>query len=142
MSRIHRFVAFGVVLLVGSLAFAGGDKEQAASGEATAWLAVVDGGRYGESWDRASSIFRSAIGRDGWVAALAQTRAPLGHLKSRRLKSATFTTQPPGAPAGQYVIVQFESSFDHLPSGIETVTPALDADGKWRVAGYFIKPGP
>ena len=45
----------------------------------------------------------------------------------------------PGAPDGEYVVIQYESSFEHKQSAIETVTPMLDTDGKWRVSGYFIK---
>lgn len=30
-------------------------------------------------------------------------------------------------------------SFRNKKAAIETVTPALDEDGRWRVSGYFIK---
>jgi len=36
-------------------------------------------------------------------------------------------------------VVQYESSFEHKQSTVETVTPMLHKDGKWRVSGYFIK---
>ena len=45
----------------------------------------------------------------------------------------------PGAPDGEYVVIQFKTSFENKKSGIETVTPMLDKDGKWRVSGYYIK---
>lgn len=66
-------------------------------------------------------------------------RVPLGKVQSRKLKSATYTKTLPGAPDGQYVVLQYESSFEHKQSAVETVTPMLDNDGKWRVSGYFIK---
>jgi hypothetical protein len=44
-----------------------------------------------------------------------------------------------GPPDGEYVVIQFETSFENKKSAIETVTPMLDQDGKWRVSGYFIK---
>ncbi len=44
-----------------------------------------------------------------------------------------------GAPDGEYVVIQFETSFEHKRSAIETVTPMMDRDGKWRVSGYYIK---
>lgn len=44
-----------------------------------------------------------------------------------------------GAPDGQYVVIQFESSFEKKKSVIETVTPMLDQDGQWRVTGCYIK---
>jgi len=46
---------------------------------------------------------------------------------------------PEGVPDGEYVVIRFETSFENKKSAIETVTPMLDQDGKWRVSGYFIK---
>jgi len=42
-------------------------------------------------------------------------------------------------PDGDYVIIQFDTSFENKKSAIETVTPMLDKDGVWRVSGYYIK---
>jgi hypothetical protein len=66
-------------------------------------------------------------------------RGPLGTLKSRTLMSATFKNTLPSAPDGEYVVVQFASSFENRASAIETVTPMKDADGTWRVSGYYIQ---
>ncbi|MGA7319684.1 MAG: DUF4019 domain-containing protein, partial [Candidatus Sulfotelmatobacter sp.] len=67
------------------------------------------------------------------------SRDPLGKMLSRKLKSATYTTTLPGAPDGEYVVIQYESGFEHKQSAVETVTPMLDKDGKWKVSGYYIK---
>ncbi len=48
-------------------------------------------------------------------------------------------TSMPGAPDGEYVIIQFESSFANKKSAVETVTPMKDENGVWRVSGYYIK---
>src|SRR3990172_8443962 len=45
----------------------------------------------------------------------------------------------PGAPDGQYVVIQYETSFERKSSAIETITPIREKDGKWRVAGYYIR---
>lgn len=66
-------------------------------------------------------------------------RDPLGKVLSRKFKSATYTKTLPGFPDGEYVVLQFETSFEHKASAIETLTPMLDKDGKWRVSGYYIK---
>ena len=66
-------------------------------------------------------------------------RKPLGELVSRQLKSAQPMTELPGAADGQYVVMQFETSFANKKSGIETVTFVLEKDGQWKSAGYFIK---
>lgn len=113
--------------------------EQLAQESARSWLAMIDDGNYAGSWDQAAELFRSAVTKEQWQSALNATRAPLGKLVSRKLKSATYTTSLPGAPDGQYVVIQYDSSFEHKQSAVETITPMLDKDGKWRVSGYFIK---
>jgi hypothetical protein len=37
------------------------------------------------------------------------------------------------------VVIQYETKFDRAPGMIETVTPMLEKDGKWKVSGYFVK---
>jgi len=63
----------------------------------------------------------------------------LGAVKSRSKASATYTKTLPGAPDGEYVVLQFNSSYDKKADAIETVVATLDADGQWRVGGYFIR---
>ena len=53
--------------------------------------------------------------------------------------SKTYAEALPGAPDGKYVVVQYRTSFERKESAVETVTPMLDEDGRWRVSGYFIK---
>jgi hypothetical protein len=45
----------------------------------------------------------------------------------------------PGAPDGEYVVIQFEASFEKKKAAVETVTPMVDEDGEWRVSGYYLK---
>ncbi len=66
-------------------------------------------------------------------------RKPLGAVVSRQLKSAEPMTQMPGAPDGQYILMQFETSFANKSSAIETVSFVKEKDGSWKSAGYFIK---
>jgi hypothetical protein len=66
-------------------------------------------------------------------------RKPLGRLVSRKVQSTLYKTSLPGAPDGKYVVITFETAFENKASAVETVTPMLEKDGKWRVSGYFIK---
>ena len=113
--------------------------EQLARESAQSWLALVDGGSYPASWDQSAELFKSAVTKEQWQSALNATRTPLGKLVSRKLKSATYTRSLPGAPDGEYVVIQYDSSFEHKQSAVETITPMVDKGGKWRVSGYFIK---
>ena len=115
------------------------DQQAAASDSALQWLAVVDAGQYGESWFQAASIFRNVLSKEQWIDAMRSARAPLGKVVTRKLTNATYATKLPNAPPGEYVILQYESSFQNAPAMIETVTPTLEKNGRWRVSGYFIK---
>jgi len=113
--------------------------EQLAQKSAEAWLALVDAGKYAESWQDAAQLFKGAVSKEQWQSAMRAHRLPLGNVQSRKLKGATYTKTLPGAPDGQYVVIQYESSFEHKKVAVETITPLLDKDGKWRVSGYYIK---
>ena len=127
-----------LVLLTGANIHADEASEKAALTSALAWLALADGGKYPETWDQAATYFRNAITKDQWVASLKGGRAPLGRLLSRKLKSKMYTKSLPGAPDGEYVVIMYDTQFENKASAVETVTPMLDKDGKWRVAGYLI----
>lgn len=58
---------------------------------------------------------------------------------SRVVSTKEFMTSLPGAPDGEYVVIQFKTSFENKKEAVETVTPKKDKDGKWRVSGYYIK---
>jgi uncharacterized protein DUF4019 len=113
--------------------------EKAATESANRWLAQVDAGDYAASWETAAPMFKSAVSKDQWAQMLQAKRAPLGKVLSRTLKSAVYATTLPGAPDGQYVVIVYESSFEHKKSAIETVTPSLGQDGPWKVSGYYIR---
>jgi hypothetical protein len=106
---------------------------------AEAWLAIVDAGSYAQSWNEAARLFKNAIEEAAWEKALNGSRAPLGPVRSRTLKSTKYATNLPGAPDGEYVVVLFDTSFEKKQHAVETVTPMKEADGRWRVSGYFIK---
>lgn len=115
------------------------ENEKLAVAAANDWLKIVDADEYENSWTNAASFFKEKITSSGWKKAVSEVRKPLGKLVSRKMKSSTYSTQLPGAPKGEYVVIQFETSFENKKSGIETITPMLDKDKKWRVSGYFIK---
>ena len=113
--------------------------EAAALSAAETWLTLVEDQKYGESWDEAAKVFKEAIPRENWIQTMQSVRKPLGKTLNRELKTSTYRTTLPGAPDGEYVVIQFETSFENKKSAIETITPALDKEGKWRVSGYYIK---
>ncbi len=115
------------------------DAASAAREEAEAWLALVDGERYGESWERAASFFKQRVTAEQWRQAASGVRGPLGKLTSREFLRAQPTNKLPGAPDGDYVVIQFRTSFENKNAAVETITPMKDTDGAWRVSGYYVR---
>lgn len=127
------------VALFSAYAVADEAMEQQAVHTANEWLALVDSGDYETSWNTAAEYFQHAVAKQQWQQSLTVARKPLGKVVSRELKSKQYTTSLPDAPDGQYVVIQYETSFENKKSAVETITPIVSADGKWRVAGYYIK---
>ena len=114
--------------------------KKAAVKSAQEWLELVDSEKYMKSWKEAAQYFKSAIIKSKWEGAMRAVRKPpLGKIVFRELKSQQYATSLPGAPDGEYVVIQYKTSFENKRSAIETITPMIDKDGKWRVSGYYIK---
>ena len=138
----HHVILFALICVLSALvgvAYSADEKEKAATDAATQWLMLTDSRQYAESWFQASTTFRGAVGKEQWKNALDTVRTPLGKVESRQLRNATYTTKMPNGPSGEYVILQYETSFENAPQMIETVTPMLEKNGKWKVSGYFVK---
>jgi hypothetical protein len=113
--------------------------EDAAVASSQEWLSLVDKGKYAESWDEASGYLKNVLPKQKWVESLQAYRKPLGKLVSRKLISKQYATALPGMPDGEYVVIEYETSFENKKSAIETITPMLDKDGAWRVSGYYFR---
>ena len=111
----------------------------AAGGAASGFLALLDEGKFADSWTQGAVLLRGAVPQDQWSGVVGSMRKPLGEVKSRKLLSSTYTRTIPGAPDGEYMIVQYQTEFANKAGAIETVTPMREPDGSWKVAGYFLK---
>jgi Protein of unknown function (DUF4019) len=113
--------------------------EDAALKASTAWLDLIDSGKYDASWEEAAMYFKNSVKKEEWTPTIKAVRDPFGKLLERKLKSKQSVQSMPGAPDGDYLIIQYDSSFENKKSAVETVVPMMDKDGKWRVSGYFIR---
>jgi len=139
LRKIPALVIMVLILSAVPVLAGSSEKENAAVISAEKWLGMVDAESYSESWKEAAELFRNAVKEKQWHQSLQAVRKPLGKLITRKIKTKTYKTSLPGAPDGDYVVIQFETSFEHKKSAVETVTPMMDKDGKWRVSGYYIK---
>ncbi len=151
MFRIIAVVSLAFVLLTGMAQAQTQDNQDAQAAQAAQaaidkgaaairqWLALVDAGDYGASWDESAAFFRQVVEREQWIEQLTTYRTPLGTMLQRGDALAEYATSLPGAPDGEYVVMQLQTSFENKAQAVETVTAMRDPDGVWRVAGYYIK---
>ena len=109
-----------------------------ASAAALKWLRLVDSGKYRDSWRQMSAFARGEISADDFVQKLSDARGPLGQATSRKLSRSTPAAQVQGGPDGEYVVLEFDSEFANGMALTERVTPVREADGSFRVSGYYL----
>ena len=146
MKKINSFIVvavlFAILLFSAVDAKSNNEKikpEDAAISSAQKWLKIVDSEKYGEAWDKAAAYLKGAVSRENFTSSLQGVRKPLGRILKRSLLSSTYTRTLPGAPDGEYVIIQFKTEFENKKESVETVTPQKDKNGQWKVSGYYIK---
>ncbi len=145
MKRLLCFLGAGVWLVAGlDLALPAGARdepkpEQAAVIAAEQWLTLLDQAQYAGSWREAAAALKTAVREKKWKQTMQPLRAPLGPVVGRKLKSAEFTNDLPGAPEGEYVRVQFATEFANRKSATETVTTVKEKDGRWRASAYVVR---
>ena len=140
---MRAWIALGLAGVALALAGCGerGDPaaEKAAATAVEPWLKLVDEGKYAESWDLSSAYFKAVVTQDQWKLSMGGVRKPLGKVVSRTLSNSRYRTSLPGAPDGRYVMLQFSTTYENKRAAEETVVQMLEADGQWKVSGYFIR---
>jgi hypothetical protein len=104
------------------------------------WLALVDAGRYAESWREAGSFLRSSIPEAQWVAELAELRRRAGRNLARELAVKDYATGVEDGPRGHVFVLKHRSAFENIPDAVETVSTIYEEEsGAWRVIGYSVQ---
>jgi len=102
-------------------------------------LALVDKGEIAQSWDEAAVVFQLGVTKTKWEQLVRSARAPFEPFGARHQILARYTTDPPNAPPGQYVLLQYKTDVSGGRQVVETVVPTLDGKRGWRVSGYFVR---
>ena len=114
-------------------------KTISASLAAEGWLKDVDNDNFEATWNNASGLFKKMVPKKQWISKLSNVRKVFGKVKDRKIIGTKYSTTLPGAPDGEYITIFYETNFENKKGAIETITPMLDNDSQWRVAGYYIK---
>jgi len=105
------------------------------------WLALLDQGKFADTWTYASKYFQANMPQDKWVQVLTSAQQQLGKAANRKMTGREARENIPGAPAGQYILVGYATDFEKKPGLLETVT-FIGEDGTWKVVGYSASPKP
>jgi hypothetical protein len=111
---------------------------QAAEARAREWLAQIDAGDYGGSWETAARLFQARITKEEWEARVWRVQPSLGRPRDRELVAAKYTATVPWEPPGEHVFVQYRTEYGGRAS-VESLTMRLDAE-QWKTIGYLIRP--
>lgn len=103
------------------------------------WLALVDKGEIARSWEEGALVLQLGVPETKWEQLVRGARAPFEPFGARHQIMARYTTDPPNAPPGQYVVLQFQTDVSGGRHVVETVVPTLDGKRGWRVSGYFVR---
>jgi hypothetical protein len=137
MLRMMRLCAALCLLCLASAALAQDPRTIAVQTAARAWLAHVDRGDAKSAWNAAGKKFQAAMPAETWTAQLKKAQDKLGRATQRTVGPARFQSSFPGLPNGDYAEILFRTVFAKKADAGEKLTLEREADGQWRVVGYF-----
>lgn len=106
---------------------------------ARSWLELVDNNEYTESWRTSSVELREKISEPDWINSITATRKPFGSVDNRYIATAGQTDSLSGLPNGEYIVLQFYTTFTNKGLVMETIALAKQQNGDWLVAEYTVK---
>ncbi|WP_297325674.1 DUF4019 domain-containing protein [Nitrosomonas sp.] len=106
---------------------------------ARAWLEGVDSGKYKESWENSSALFKTKTSEQEWIKSITALRAPRGTMSARYIATAAAAKSLSGFPDGEYIVLQFYATFTEKGLALETITLAKTQNEVWQVVDYSMK---
>lgn len=122
---------------------AGGKRAPAfsdANQQAIYWINLSDAAAYGATWLGAGSLLKDTVSQEQWTAAMVKTRTALGPAHSRKVESHNFAQTLPYGTRGNFVIINYDTSFERMPGAVETIILMTEGQlAEWKVISYRIK---
>jgi uncharacterized protein DUF4019 len=135
-----QFVALLLLLFFTSVIHASdSDILEKVESSARSWLDLVDKDEYTESWRKSSAVLREKMSESDWVKSITAIRAPLGSAGARYIATAAQTKSWPKLPDGEYIVLQFYTTFSNKGLAMETIVLAKQQDETWPVADYSVE---
>ncbi|MBX3616892.1 DUF4019 domain-containing protein [Nitrosomonas sp.] len=106
---------------------------------ARSWFKLVDDGQYKEGWEMSSTLFKTKTPEAQWIKSITEIRILRGAMTARYIATAGVTKSVSGFPDGEYIVLQFYTTFAEKGLAMETVTLVKIAENTWQIADYAIK---
>ena len=107
--------------------------------EAVRFLELMDQARYDDAWLSMSPLFQTLNHQPQWQNRQQTIRAAYGALSSRQLDRISYRQTYTLSPDGEYVVVQFDSSFTNKADTFETVVLDCRTTPECFIREYIIR---
>ncbi len=112
-------------------------------GSARTWLALIDNEKYADGWQQASPLLQKKTPQQEWVKTVAELRKSRGTPNARYIATANSAKSLSGFPDGDYVILQFYTTFSEKGLALEAITlvksnDTTDSEG-WKIVEYSMR---
>jgi hypothetical protein len=115
------------------------DEIDSALATSQAWVALIDAGKYDDSYNAASSALHDKVQEDRWSKVLKALRSPWGAVVSRKQTSHLYKPNGMEGSEGEFMVITYDTSFQEQAAVKEVIVLKWE-DGKWRPAGYNAAP--
>jgi len=107
--------------------------------QAARYLELLDQYRFGETWQEMSTLFQALGNQNHWQRRQKIIRSTYGSLVSRQFYRIDYRQSYSLSPDGQYVIVQFKSSYQNKAETIESVVFDCSTSSECSIREYVIR---
>lgn len=141
MFKDYRILSLLIILIVGiAIPVSAEPLSQAeAEDQARDFLLFLDQGQQDQAWFAMAPTFQALNDQAHWQSRQQVIRATYGSLAFRELRGVRYRQTLNLSPDGDYVLVQFQSSYQHKAETVETVVLDCRVGPKCSVRQYIIQ---
>ena len=127
-----------VLLAVTGAAVAVAQDDVQVKRDAERLLTLMDQAKYRDCWRQSSQHYKTQLNAEEWESQMKPVRNNFGALQKRVYKTSKTSKTLAGAPEGEYMVLEYTTSFANKPNVTETLVLSREGGG-WKLAGYSVR---
>lgn len=141
MFKAYRILSLTIILLAGlAISVSAESLSQAeAENQARGFLQLLDQGLQDQAWFAMTPAFQALNDRTRWESRQQVIRTSYGSLTFRQLRRVSYRQTFSLSPDGEYIMVQFQSSYQRKAETVETVVLDCSVGPKCSVQQYILQ---